>query len=268
MLTRTTHPLGDVISVEGETAVLQSYFRNNVLHLFTRRGLDRAVLPEQPPDVAQRPAAPGPDDLPVHPGRAVPAVDRRRIRRAPRRAPSTCSSREGLLSAVSDDEAGIPVARPRPDRRGVPPARDRAQPAAGVRALLHRHHHPGQERPAHAQRRRAGKPVPSRRAAPVAAVRAGGAGVLRQIAVPRLHRQAARAEAGLAVAGTASSISTSGSNAWEKDAQARAQPRTAAHHHQDLAGSGQQSPPAKPDAKTVRRRGRESAGSPGRRSCP
>ncbi len=35
VLTRTRHPLGDVISVEGETAVLQSYYRNNVLHLFT-----------------------------------------------------------------------------------------------------------------------------------------------------------------------------------------------------------------------------------------
>ncbi len=34
VLTRTQHPLGDVISLEGETAVLQSYFRNNVLHLF------------------------------------------------------------------------------------------------------------------------------------------------------------------------------------------------------------------------------------------
>ena len=34
VLTRTVHPLGDVMSVEGETAVLQSYFRNNVLHLF------------------------------------------------------------------------------------------------------------------------------------------------------------------------------------------------------------------------------------------
>jgi glycerol-3-phosphate O-acyltransferase len=34
VLTRRSHPLGDVLSVEGETAVLQSYFRNNVLHLF------------------------------------------------------------------------------------------------------------------------------------------------------------------------------------------------------------------------------------------
>lgn len=34
VLTRTKHPLGDVISLEGETAVLQSYARNNVLHLF------------------------------------------------------------------------------------------------------------------------------------------------------------------------------------------------------------------------------------------
>ena len=34
VLVRTVHPLGDVLSMEGETAVLQSYFRNNVLHLF------------------------------------------------------------------------------------------------------------------------------------------------------------------------------------------------------------------------------------------
>jgi glycerol-3-phosphate O-acyltransferase len=35
VLTRRKHPLGDVVSVEGECAVLQSYFRNNVLHLFS-----------------------------------------------------------------------------------------------------------------------------------------------------------------------------------------------------------------------------------------
>jgi len=35
MLTRTAHPLGDVLGVDGDTAVLLSYFRNNVLHLFT-----------------------------------------------------------------------------------------------------------------------------------------------------------------------------------------------------------------------------------------
>jgi glycerol-3-phosphate O-acyltransferase len=34
VLVRTKHPLGDVLSMEDETAVLQSYFRNNVLHLF------------------------------------------------------------------------------------------------------------------------------------------------------------------------------------------------------------------------------------------
>ena len=35
VLVRTVHPLGDVLSMDGETAVLQSYFRNNVLHLFS-----------------------------------------------------------------------------------------------------------------------------------------------------------------------------------------------------------------------------------------
>lgn len=34
MLTRTPHPLGDVLGVDGDTAVLLSYYRNNVLHLF------------------------------------------------------------------------------------------------------------------------------------------------------------------------------------------------------------------------------------------
>ncbi len=34
VLQRTAHPLGDVLSVDDEKAVLLSYFRNNVLHLF------------------------------------------------------------------------------------------------------------------------------------------------------------------------------------------------------------------------------------------
>jgi glycerol-3-phosphate O-acyltransferase len=35
VLARTRHPLGDVLGVDGDNAVLLSYFRNNVLHLFT-----------------------------------------------------------------------------------------------------------------------------------------------------------------------------------------------------------------------------------------
>jgi glycerol-3-phosphate O-acyltransferase len=35
MLSRTKHPLGDVLSVDEDTAGLLSYYRNNVLHLFT-----------------------------------------------------------------------------------------------------------------------------------------------------------------------------------------------------------------------------------------
>jgi glycerol-3-phosphate O-acyltransferase len=35
ILQRTAHPLGDVLSMDDETAVLQTYYRNNVLHLFT-----------------------------------------------------------------------------------------------------------------------------------------------------------------------------------------------------------------------------------------
>jgi glycerol-3-phosphate O-acyltransferase len=35
VISRVKHPLGDVLSMDGDTAVLQSYFRNNVLHLFS-----------------------------------------------------------------------------------------------------------------------------------------------------------------------------------------------------------------------------------------
>ncbi len=35
VLTRTPHPLGDVLMVAGDQSVLLSYFRNNVVHLFT-----------------------------------------------------------------------------------------------------------------------------------------------------------------------------------------------------------------------------------------
>lgn len=35
LIERTRHPLGDVLGVSGDNAVLLSYFRNNVLHLFT-----------------------------------------------------------------------------------------------------------------------------------------------------------------------------------------------------------------------------------------
>jgi glycerol-3-phosphate O-acyltransferase len=35
VLERVTHPLGDVLRVDGDTAVLLAYFRNNVVHLFT-----------------------------------------------------------------------------------------------------------------------------------------------------------------------------------------------------------------------------------------
>ena len=35
VLVRTSHPLGDVLSVDDDNAVLLTYFRNNVIHLFT-----------------------------------------------------------------------------------------------------------------------------------------------------------------------------------------------------------------------------------------
>ncbi|WP_414605969.1 glycerol-3-phosphate 1-O-acyltransferase PlsB [Stenotrophomonas pavanii] len=38
MLNHVPHPLGDVFEVRGEQAILLSYFRNNVLHLFTAPG--------------------------------------------------------------------------------------------------------------------------------------------------------------------------------------------------------------------------------------
>jgi glycerol-3-phosphate O-acyltransferase len=99
VLTRIKHPLGDVLTVSGDTAVLLSYFRNNVLHLFTaawvaccfqnNRRMSRATCCGW----AQR--------VPVPAGRAVPAVDEdgfaERIDRT-----IDLFVREGLLQPVED----------------------------------------------------------------------------------------------------------------------------------------------------------------------
>ncbi|MCW1776834.1 hypothetical protein NB693_20780 [Pantoea ananatis] len=132
VLTRTPHPLGDVLSVNGDNAVLLSYFRNNVLHLFTasswvaccfqnNRRMSRAGL--------------------LRLGRTVyPFLQAELflpwVRRAHRTHHRGVRARRPAAAARRGrrQRAG---AQHRPDRRGVPPARHRPLAATGVRALLH-----------------------------------------------------------------------------------------------------------------------------------
>ena len=148
MLTRHAHPLGDVLSVDDETAVLLSYFRNNVLHLFTRVGVDRAAASCNNRRMSRAgvlrlgrtmyPFLQAELFLPWDEDGFAERIDRT----------IDVFIREGLLRTVSEEDGGILGAQRRPERRGVPPARDRACAAAGVRALLHRDLGAGQERPA------------------------------------------------------------------------------------------------------------------------
>src|SRR3546814_180615 len=107
VLSRTAHPLGDVLSVSSaETAVLLSYFRNNVLHLFTasawiaccfqhnRRMARRNLL-----DVGRTvyPFLQGELFLPWDQDSFAARID----------ATIEVFIREGLLEQVSEDDGGI-----------------------------------------------------------------------------------------------------------------------------------------------------------------
>lgn len=107
VLRRTAHPLGDVLSVSSaETAVLLSYFRNNVLHLFTasawiaccfqhNRRMARRNLLEVGRTVY--PFLQGELFLPWDQDSFAARVD----------ATIEVFIREGLLEQVSDDDGGI-----------------------------------------------------------------------------------------------------------------------------------------------------------------
>ena len=113
-----------------------------------RRGVDRAVLPEQPADVARRRAAPGPHHLSVHRRRSCSCRGARTSSPSASTRPSTCSSPRACCSrSATTTAASSPAARARPTRCSAC-ARSRTCAAAGVRALLHRDHHAGEERPA------------------------------------------------------------------------------------------------------------------------
>ncbi|HVI59425.1 MAG TPA: glycerol-3-phosphate 1-O-acyltransferase PlsB [Luteimonas sp.] len=107
VLRRTSHPLGDVLSVaDPQTAVLLSYFRNNVLHLFTasawiaccfqhNRRMARAILLATGRSVY--PFLQGELFLPWDQDRFAARID----------ATIEVFVREGLLEQVSDDDGGI-----------------------------------------------------------------------------------------------------------------------------------------------------------------
>ncbi len=106
LITRTRHPLGDVLSVDDDTAVVISYFRNNVLHLFTasawiavcfqnNRRMSRAQL--QRLGRTLYPFLQGELFLPWSEDGFAERIDRT----------IEVFIREGLLQQVSEDEGGI-----------------------------------------------------------------------------------------------------------------------------------------------------------------
>lgn len=197
VLTRIKHPLGDVLSVSGDTAVLLSYFRNNVVHLFTasswvaccfqnnrrmsRTGLvqlGRTVYPFLQAELF----------LPWSEDEFAQRIDRT----------IDVFVREGLLQNVNDDDGGIlarntgqtdEVFRLRAIGHSLQQAFERYYIAISVLVKN------GSRR---ARRGRAGKPVPTGRAAPEPALCAGRSRVLRQGPVPWLHPEAARTAPGVA----------------------------------------------------------------------
>ena len=145
---RVAHPLGDLIALEGDNAVLLSYFRNNVLHLtataawiaccfLNNRRMARASVLRLGrlvyPFIQQELFLPWDEDGFT----------------AQINATIEFFVRHELLESVAE---GRILRRGRgPERRFVSVAPDRAQHAAGVRALLHRDRGAGAQRTAHAE---------------------------------------------------------------------------------------------------------------------
>ncbi len=105
-LTRIRHPLGDVLEVDDEKAVLLSYFRNNVIHLFTasawiavsflhNRRMSRNTLKRLGENVY--PFLQAELFLPWTPEEFAERIDRT----------ADVFIREGLLEQVNDDEGGM-----------------------------------------------------------------------------------------------------------------------------------------------------------------
>jgi len=106
VLTRIRHPLGDVLDVDDDNAVLLAYFRNNVLHLFTssawiavcflhNRRMSRSTLKRLGENVY--PFLQAELFLPWTPEEFAGRIDRT----------VDVFVREGLLEHASDDEGGI-----------------------------------------------------------------------------------------------------------------------------------------------------------------
>lgn len=79
VLTRVSHPLGDVLSVSGDTAGVAQLLPQQRAAFVYGIVLGGVLLPEQPPHEPRRSVAPGPHGVPVPAGRVVLAVERRSL---------------------------------------------------------------------------------------------------------------------------------------------------------------------------------------------
>ena len=76
VLERQQHPLGDIMRMNAENAVLATYYRNNILHLFAHAVAARVRLRQQRAHAHRRHPAPGVARVSVHFRRTVPALGR------------------------------------------------------------------------------------------------------------------------------------------------------------------------------------------------
>ncbi len=76
MLERRTHPLGDVLRMDEKNAVLATYYRNNVLHLFAMPSLRCLRLPQQRRHAPRGHPAPALARVSLHARGAQPALAR------------------------------------------------------------------------------------------------------------------------------------------------------------------------------------------------
>jgi hypothetical protein len=220
-----------VLSVSGDTAVLLSYFRNNVLHLFTAVG--GLLLPEQPPH-EPRPCCGWPQRVPVPAGRTVPAVDEDEFAARIDRTIDVFV-REGLLQPVEDGSDMLArntgqtdeVFRLRAIGHSLQQAFERYYIATSVLVK----NGPGTLGAAELES------LCQQRAAPEPAVRAGRAGVLRQDPVPRLHPEAARTETGVAGRAQQAGVRRQ-ARRLRQGRQVHPQPRAAPHHREGQPGGG------------------------------
>ena len=238
VLQRIKHPLGDVLDVVSEdTAVLMSYYRNNVLHLFTAAAWIACCFQTNRRMVRSRVMKLGRSLYPFLQAELfLPWTEDEFAERIDHTI--DVFVREGLLEQVNEDDGGIlqrnagqtdEVFRLRAIGHSLQQAFERYYIAISVLVK----NGPGTLGTAELESL---CQLAAQRLTP--AVRACRAGVLRQDAVPRLHPETARTETGLARRQQQAGVRRTPGRLGQ-GRQSHPGPRTTPHHRARQPGSGQ-----------------------------